>query len=212
MNMNNRILLSSIVLSCFLFPTGTMANAGSDAAMLKQLAMQLSELRKQTEGIKKTIDLTKRLEELESVKHIKSISESGQYFKSALDETDKLIKTVQNHRDDPFSLNSTDREIDRLLHRIDQAKNSKDKARAYANVISSLQRLKFLGKVKDKSMKTLSTGANEQDRDMIIANNTTIMADLLIQNEKEKQIEKSKRTEQIEVMRQSAYEQMYQKD
>lgn len=163
-----------------------MTGAG-DAAILGELMTQTEKLLEQVKATKETLDVSKRLEEMEQLKAIRAISNEGLALNEIINNINELGDISEDIQRGPYGVNSTTNELEDLSEKINGVENKRD----YANLAADLRRLRFLGKANTASMQKTAGGSNEADDNKSTATNTMIMSNILIENEKRKTLRKA---------------------
>jgi hypothetical protein len=180
-------LVSLMSLSVLPLPALADLTGAGDAAIVKQLVEQAKIMREQLQNTRDTLDVSRRLEEMESMKAVKSVHEEGRALTNLISETEGLQREYKDFVDDPSSFNRTEGEISWLGEALRDAKDERNAARAYASIMTDVKRLNFLGKANRESEKKLISGTNQEDDGKITASNTFIMSQILIENEEREQ-------------------------
>ena len=165
-----------------------MTGAG-DAAILQELVAQSQTMLKQLHAVKDTLDVSRQLAEMEQLKTIREVSNEGNQLRSLIGNAQEGYSLVTSTSEDPFGLKSTQSEIDYIQASLETARSSQSSlqsARSYANILSDLKRLKFLGQANAESIKKISEGTDDIQNKAITASNTSIMAQLMIEDERRK--------------------------
>lgn len=170
-----------------------MTGAG-DAAILAELVSQAKTLKEQLQGMRETLDVSKRLEEMETLKTIKSIHEEGRALGDLVDETEQMQREYKKFVADPTSFNRTSEEISWLGSALKNSKGNPNAVKSYANIMSDVKRLNFLGKANKESENKIINGTNQDDDGKITASNTFIMSQLLLDNEEREQKRRANNT------------------
>lgn len=170
-----------------------MTGAG-DAAILSQLVAQGKILAEQLTNIRDTLDVSKRLEDMETLKTVKNIHEEGRALNDLLSETEQLRRDYAEFVDDPTSFNRTEEEITWLGEALRDSKDDPNAVKAYASLMVDVKRLRFLGQANRASEKKIIAGTNQEDDGKITASNTFIMSQLLLENEAREQKRRANNT------------------
>lgn len=185
----------TLFLICF-FSTSSYADmtGAGDAAILAELVSQAKTLKEQLQSVRETLDVSKRLEEMETLKTIKSVHEEGRALGDLISETEQMQNEYKKFVADPSSFNQTRDEISWLGSALKNAKDDQNAAKSYANIMADVKRLNFLGKATKESEKKLISGTNQEDDGKITASNTFIMSQLLLENEERDQKRRANNT------------------
>jgi len=200
--MMNRLLS----ITALLFICGNTHAFGGDGAIIAQLQMQTAKMVEQLKTVSEALDVNKRLEEMESLKFVKQISEEGQALRGIVSDVNEATSIIDDQANNPFGHDDITNEIDRLSERLGNAENAKD----YANIMSDLKRLKILGNANRNAMKNAAQGTDEQEDIKSTSTSTMIMADILIDQEKRRTIMKAEEQSAIQsLMGSNGYAELY---
>lgn len=177
-----------------------------DSMIFGELMKQTGMLAEQIESIKETVDLQKRLEEMEQLKAIKQISNEGKALAQTIDNVNDINSSVNDAQNNPFGLSGIQKDINYINSMAQNADNPSD----YAAFAKRLEHLKILGKANQEAKKKLGEGTNEAEDNKTTAVNVTIMTDLLINNEASNNRRKAHETNAIkDLMGGNGYSDMY---
>lgn len=206
-NMIKKIL--NIMIICSLpIASSTQADmtGAGDAAILAQLVEQFTVLKEQYDKVVETVDIQKRIEEMEQLKAIKRISDEGQALGELYNISDDFRYSWERDKNNPFGLRALESDLQRIQKMAKDAENGRD----YAAFTARLKRLKVFGQANEKSSKKISGGSNESDDIKTTAINVTLMTDILIDNENSKTVRQAHEMKAIkDLMGNNSYSNIY---
>ncbi len=207
---------SFISLACILYLSSPLAWADAtgagDAAILQELIVLVKTANDQLKQVQEMTDITEKIREMESLKHVRTISETGSQFNQLFSELGTSYETVQDLINDPGGLNELEREIEYMRYKAEMANSNEGmaQARAYARLASDLKRIRFLQQSNKAAQRQLGSGASTEEAHTINASNSTIMADIMLNREKEAKKAQIMDTDAAAtVMEQSNYSSLY---
>ena len=161
-----------------------------DAAILSQLVTQTKKIVEQIGQAKDALNISKYMQEIEQLKQVKELSDTGSQFGALFSNVDAIGNEASDWESDPFGLKSIKSEISTLQAGIESAERSGDfeKAKKYSKVLKNLKNIQFLGEANAKNQEAIGKGANELDLNRINAESSLIMTTLL-QNKEQREVE-----------------------
>jgi len=150
--------------------TGT----GSDAALLGELQIQTAKMVEELKTIRDTLDISKRMEDMQQLKVIKQVSAEGEALSGILYDVEEGQGIIDKSKGNAFNHNDIENQIAYLENRAERA----DNPQAYARMLADLKRIRFLGQANDASIKKISEGSNETDDIKTSAVNSAILAQI----------------------------------
>lgn len=154
-----------------------------DAAILSKLIEQMAVMREQLEQAKDSVNIGKRMEQMEKLKSAKKLHAEGKAFKDMLDEYESIVSEIEGFRADPVGVDKPRSEMQWLNDALKGADTSSNSAKAYASILMELKNLEFLGKANAASQEKLARGTNTEEESQITASNTLIMSKILLERE-----------------------------
>ena len=152
-----------------------------DAAVFAQLVTMTNNLVEQVETLQNALDVSKKIEELEQAKAIRTLSDAGKNLVQSMDNIRDAKDTVDDIVDDPFSTKSITNEINDLERKLESAKNEEVKARKYARILRGMKNVRLFGQIVDDNKNKITEGMNDSDAVKSTAESNTVIADLLLQ-------------------------------
>lgn len=171
------------------------ANAfGGDGAIITQLQIQTGKLVEQLKAAKDSLDVSERMEEMESLRFVKRISAEGRALQGVIYDVNEATGLFEDQSSNPAGHKDIAGEIQRLSDRI----NSADNPSAYAHILSDLERLKVLGQANQATMRQAVHGTDEQDDIKSTSTSSMIMADIMINQEKRQAIKRAEEQQSMQ--------------
>lgn len=184
------------------------ATGAADAAILAQLQTQTARIVEQLKTVGETLNVSKRLEDMEQLRFVKRISAEGDALKGIVSDVKDATGMVNDQRQNAFNHQDVVDQIDYLENRA----NNADDAGDYGNLMSDLKRVRMLGQANRATMVKLSQGSDEQDDIRGTATNTMIMADILVEQEKRRAMIRSEEVNAMQQLFQSnGYSELYER-
>ncbi|MCG8313816.1 MAG: hypothetical protein MI976_11415 [Pseudomonadales bacterium] len=203
-----------IIIACLLVASfnakSDMTGAG-DVAIVEQLIVIVEQTNQQIKQFQEMTDISKRLEEMESIKTVKKVTDQGEQIGHLIAELEETVSLVGDLQKDPGGLKDIERTIMYLEQDLNRAdsKQGLEKAKAYSRLISDLKRLGFIQKANAMAMEQLAAGTNEEQNQQISTTNSTIMTDILVRREEREKIKASHEVKAVnELLRGNKYSSM----
>ena len=155
-----------------------------EAAVFSQLVTMTNNLVEQVETLQNALDVSKKIEELEQAKAIRTLSDAGKNLVKSMDNLNDAKDTANGLVNDPFGIDSINSEISDLERKITAANNEENgslKARKYARILRGLKNVKMFGQIVEDNKTKISQGMNDTDAIKSTAESNTVIADLLLQ-------------------------------
>lgn len=170
-----------LTLLCLLFANATQADVtgAGDAAILGELVAQTKMLAQELQKIEDTINIQKRIEQLEELKAAKKLYEEGKAFQNIVKNVARGKASMERMKDNPFGTQGIIQDVNWLDTAIEEAEEAGD----YAHIAVELRNLRFLGQANSASTEKIAKGTNQEENTQITSSNTSIVANLLLKEE-----------------------------
>lgn len=170
---------------CFMC-IGANADPASGAAQAAQLAELVRQAKEQLVEVRKQLSVMENLKEMEQMKMIKELTETGDALGQMFSDMRSMENTIADWQADPAGTRQIENDIDRLTRSYEDAQNERgiNQGAAYADMLSGLSRMKWLGKAQAKNLETMAGGISPTDAATICADTNAIIADVLLETEK----------------------------
>lgn len=177
-----------------------------DAAILAQLQVQTAKIVDQLKTVSETLDVSKRMEEMEQLRFIRRISAEGEALKGIVSDVNEATGLINDQRTNAFNHQDVVDQIEYLESRSGNAEDVGD----YANLMADLKRVRMLGQANRQTMVLASRGTDEQEDIKSTSTSTMIMADIMVEQEKRRAM---LRAEEVNAMQQlfksNGYSELY---
>ena len=202
-----------LMVMCLMMSSGNAFSAAGtgafDGAIFAELQVHTAKLLDNIERLTESLDISKRMEEMESLKSVKRISAEGLALKKVVNDIENIDEIVEDKSHNLLNQKDLLNQIDSLQYQIDNA----DNPRAYANLASDLKRVRFLGQANKAAMKQLIQGSNEADDNKSAATASLIMSDILIKREEREAITKAEEMQALQaIIGNNGYSELYGED
>lgn len=177
-----------------------------DAAILAQLQVQTAKIVDQLKTVSETLDVSKRMEEMEQLRFIRRISAEGEALKGIVSDANEATGLINEQRTNAFNHQDVVDQIEYLESRSGNAEDVGD----YANLMADLKRVRMLGQANRQTMAQAARGTDEQEDIKSTSTSTMIMADIMVEQEKRRAM---LRAEEVNAMQQlfksNGYSELY---
>jgi len=207
MKTNRLMVLCLMMSSGNAFPA---AGTGAfDGAIFAELQVHTAKLLDNIEKLTESLDISKRMEEMESLKSVKRISAEGLALKKVVNDIGNIDEIIEDKSHNLLNQKDLLNQIDSLQYQIDNA----DNPRAYANLANDLKRVRFLGQANKAAMKQLIQGSNEADDNKSAATASLIMSDILIKREEREVMTRAEEMQALQaIIGNNGYSELYDED
>lgn len=177
-----------------------------DTAIIAQLKAQTAKMVEQLKTITDTLDVSKRLEDMEQLRFVRRLSAEGEALRGVVSDYNEAAGIVAEQGENPGNIGDIDRQIRRLEARIANSEDTGD----YAHLLADLKRIRMLGQANRESMEKAAQGTDEQQDIKSTAANSMIMADIMVNNEREEaQKRAAEHRAMKELWRDNGYAELY---
>jgi len=172
-------------------PFSGSATAAHMAELVRQAKLQIEEARKQ-------LSVLENLREMQQMKEVAYLSGTGESLGSMFSDARSIGREVGDWREDAFGTNQIVNDYERMQR---QAQNADgmggiDRGSTYASMLTSLNRLKWLGKAQEDMEKKLAEGnVSDLDREAMATEALITMNALFLEREAARQRQQAIDTE-----------------
>lgn len=177
-----------------------------DGAIFAELQVHTTKMLDNIKRLTESLDISKRMEEMEALKSVKRISAEGLALKNVINDIENIDGIMEDSRHNLLNQKDLLNQIDSLQYQIDNA----DNPRVYANLANDLKRVRFLGQANKAAMTQLIEGSNEADDNKSAATASLIMSDILIKQEEREAILRAEETRALQaIIGNNGYSELY---
>lgn len=162
-------------------PISGSANAAQLAELVRQARVQLEEMRKQ-------LSVMENLKEMQQSGLIKELTATGDSMGQMFSDIRAMERQIEDWKDDPAGTRQIENDLVRLERSYKNAEGGStiDKGATYSSMLSSLNRMKWLGKAQADNERKMAGGLNERELMELCGESGAISARLLMQQEAER--------------------------
>lgn len=163
-------------------PLSGSASAAQLAELVRQAKVQLEEMRKQ-------LSVMENLKEMQQSGLIKELTATGDSMGQMFSDIRAMERQIEDWKDDPAGTRQIENDLNRLERTYNSAEGGSaiDKGATYSGMLSSLNRMKWLGHAQAKREEQMLGGISTDDSQKITADNTTSMNRLELEREMARQ-------------------------
>ena len=204
---------NKLIAMCLMVSSGNAFSAAGtgafDGAIFAELQVHTAKMLDNIERLTESLDISKRMEEMESLKSVKRISAEGLALKKVVNDIGNIDGIIEDKSHNLLNQKDLLNQIDSLQYQIDNA----DNPRAYANLANDLKRVRFLGQANKAAMKQLIQGSNEADDNKSAATASLIMSDILIKREEREAMTRAEEMQALQaIIGNNGYSELYGED
>src|SRR5690554_3892147 len=190
-----KIRFLMILIAVFSFKAA--ADPFSGSAQAAQMAELVRQAKLQIEEVRKQLSVLENLKEMQQMKEVAYLSGTGESLGSMFSDARSIGREVDDWREDAFGANQIANDYERMQR---QAQNADgmggiDRGSTYASMLTSLNRLKWLGKAQEEMEKKVAEAMSDTDREAMAAEALVTMNALLLEREAARQRQQAIDTE-----------------
>lgn len=184
--MKTRILTAALA---FIFSTISLADPMSGSASAAYLAQLVKDAKEQIESLHKQLSVVEQMNELQQMEVIKELTETGDSLGQMFSDIGRIERELNQWRDDPAGTKQIEHDIERMQRNIRNAEDGRglDRGASYSASMSSLSRLKWLGKAQAKNEENIAEGTSKKKLESMSANADLSMNRILLEQEMARQ-------------------------
>lgn len=167
--MKLRILTAALAI-CFSAITNSDPMSGSASAAY--LAQLVKDAKQQIESLRQQLSVVEQMNELQQMEVIKELTETGDSLGGMFADIGRIERELNRWKDDPAGTRQIEYDIDRLQRNLSAADDRQglDQGASYAASMSSLSRLKWLGKAQARNEQEMADGTSKKKLESMASN------------------------------------------
>jgi|SRR5690554_431772 len=168
---------------------GALADPFSSSAQAAQLAELVRQAKIQLEEVRKQLSVMENMKELQQMDAVRELTETGDALGQMFGDIRAMEREVEDWRDDPAGTRQIENDIDRLTRSFEGAEGERalDKGQTYSGMMSSLSRMKWLGKAQAENEKKLAAGSTKKEDEKMAASAALSTNRILLEQEMARQ-------------------------